>query len=352
MAVAGKGSEKLGKPGENWGKTGDAPLVSHLLLHIAGIALSIRKTGDAPLVSRFLLHVEGIAFDPITTKGENPGNEGGVPGFPSAPRQKFTGKERDAESGLDYFGARYLASAQGRFTSADPLNIPNLRTLAPEKFQAIIANPHNWNAYAYAHNNPLAKMDPDGYLTIIVPGTWNNHAEWEESEFRKKVEQSFGEKALILDNRGLKDSARARAKAAEMIVDLVKKHKFTEGEKLNIVAHSHGGNAVFEATKQGLNHKIDTLVTLGTPIRSDYIPNQAMIGQHLNVFSNSDQIQPLGGIRYSIPGSVIPAIVPARRTLTLPGVQNLDATSYASGHSVFWQDTKTWEKVVTPKLKK
>jgi RHS repeat-associated protein len=31
----------------------------------------------------------------------------------------FTGKGRDAETGLDYFGARFMASAQGRFTSLD-----------------------------------------------------------------------------------------------------------------------------------------------------------------------------------------------------------------------------------------
>ena len=34
----------------------------------------------------------------------------------------FTAKERDAETGLDYFGARYYSGAQGRFTSADPLS--------------------------------------------------------------------------------------------------------------------------------------------------------------------------------------------------------------------------------------
>jgi RHS repeat-associated protein len=47
---------------------------------------------------------------------------------------QFTGKERDAESGLDYFGARYFVAAQGRFTSTDPLNIPNLQRLHPEQF--------------------------------------------------------------------------------------------------------------------------------------------------------------------------------------------------------------------------
>ena len=38
-------------------------------------------------------------------------------------RQKFTSKERDNETGLDYFGARYYGSVQGRFTEADPMLI-------------------------------------------------------------------------------------------------------------------------------------------------------------------------------------------------------------------------------------
>ncbi|MBN9617470.1 MAG: hypothetical protein BGO25_08230 [Acidobacteriales bacterium 59-55] len=36
---------------------------------------------------------------------------------------KFTGKERDTESGLDYFGARYYSSSMGRFMSPDPLQL-------------------------------------------------------------------------------------------------------------------------------------------------------------------------------------------------------------------------------------
>jgi RHS repeat-associated protein len=37
----------------------------------------------------------------------------------SHPRRFYSGKERDAETGLDYFGARYLSSAQGRWTTPD-----------------------------------------------------------------------------------------------------------------------------------------------------------------------------------------------------------------------------------------
>jgi len=62
---------------------------------------------------------------------------------------KFTGKERDSETGLDYFGARYLSSAQGRFTSTDP------RSGWP-------SDPQSWNMYAYGRNNPLLYTDPDG----------------------------------------------------------------------------------------------------------------------------------------------------------------------------------------------
>jgi len=66
-------------------------------------------------------------------------------------RQQFTSKERDNESGLDYFGARYYSSAQGRFTSVDP-----------ENAGADPGDPQSWNSYAYARNNPLKFTDPDG----------------------------------------------------------------------------------------------------------------------------------------------------------------------------------------------
>lgn len=62
-----------------------------------------------------------------------------------------TGKERDAETGLDYFGARYYSGAQGRFTSPDPI-MASARTSIPQSF----------NRYSYALNNPLKFVDPTG----------------------------------------------------------------------------------------------------------------------------------------------------------------------------------------------
>jgi len=76
---------------------------------------------------------------------------------------EFTGKERDAETGLDYFGARYLASAMGRFTSADAPFIAQKLKL-----------PQTWNLYTYSRNNPLRFVDPDGQeeedVVAIDPG--------------------------------------------------------------------------------------------------------------------------------------------------------------------------------------
>jgi RHS repeat-associated protein len=66
-------------------------------------------------------------------------------------RQKFTSKERDIETGLDYFGARNYGSTIGRFTSADPL----LTSGRP-------SNPQTWNRYSYTLGNPLKYVDPLG----------------------------------------------------------------------------------------------------------------------------------------------------------------------------------------------
>ena len=75
---------------------------------------------------------------------------------------RFTGKERDAETGLDYFGARYYGSQIGRFTTVDPVYT----------WRENLQNPQRWNRYAYSLNNPLRFTDPDGRSPTIVTGAW------------------------------------------------------------------------------------------------------------------------------------------------------------------------------------
>ena len=93
----------------------------------------------------------------------------GVAGYGSAAgfSQRFTGKERDSETGLDYFGARYFSGAQGRFTTADPIIHPSQSQAGREVF---LSEPQRWNKYAYVSNNPLKYVDPDGAEQVV--GCW------------------------------------------------------------------------------------------------------------------------------------------------------------------------------------
>ena len=76
---------------------------------------------------------------------------------------KFTGKERDSESGLDNFGARYNSSSMGKFMSPDPDNISGILHLDDD--------PQSWNGYSYVRNNPLNLTDPTGTVFCRPAGT-------------------------------------------------------------------------------------------------------------------------------------------------------------------------------------
>ena len=78
------------------------------------------------------------------------------------PTPKFSGKERDAESGLDYFGARYYDRSQYRFIAADPKLV----------LQEALADPQRWNLYAYCANNPVNLIDLSGKWGYKVHYTW------------------------------------------------------------------------------------------------------------------------------------------------------------------------------------
>jgi RHS repeat-associated protein len=70
---------------------------------------------------------------------------------------KFTGKKRDLETGLDYFGARYYSNGLGRWVSADwsatPVPVP----------YANFGNPQSLNLYGFVGGNPASKADLDGH---------------------------------------------------------------------------------------------------------------------------------------------------------------------------------------------
>ncbi|MGB0122089.1 MAG: RHS repeat-associated core domain-containing protein [Silvibacterium sp.] len=70
---------------------------------------------------------------------------------------RYTGKERDTESGNDYFGARYYASTMGRFMS------PDWSAKQEPVPYSKLDNPQSLNLYSYVLNNPLSNVDTDGH---------------------------------------------------------------------------------------------------------------------------------------------------------------------------------------------
>jgi RHS repeat-associated protein len=92
-------------------------------------------------------------------------------------RSHFTGKERDTESGLDYFGARYYASSMGRFMSPDPTG-------------GRLANPQTLNRYAYVVNNPLSFVDPTGLWHCTWNAVSGNGSDADDTEANGGASQS------------------------------------------------------------------------------------------------------------------------------------------------------------------
>jgi RHS repeat-associated protein len=76
-------------------------------------------------------------------------------------RKRFTGYEKDQETGLDFAEARYYNNQHGRFTAVDPLMTSGKSI-----------NPQTFNRYVYCLNNPIRNVDPNGMQVATPRGNW------------------------------------------------------------------------------------------------------------------------------------------------------------------------------------
>jgi RHS repeat-associated protein len=120
---------------------------------------------------------------------------------------KFTGKERDTESGLDNFGARYNTSSLGRFMTPDPIFMTKHR----------LVDPQQWNLYAYVRNNPLNLTDPTGKdlwekgcgkdtatCHKDYVGTWDkDHKKFTPTKIQSDKNGNFKDHKVTMDTSGI-----------------------------------------------------------------------------------------------------------------------------------------------------
>ena len=109
---------------------------------------------------------------------------------------RSTGKERDSESGNDYFGARYYASSMGRFLS------PDWAAKAEPVPYAKLDDPQSLNLYAYVGNNPLRRVDKDGHNWLTDQWEkFKNYALYGEGVTNKQLPAAFDkERSWLVQN--------------------------------------------------------------------------------------------------------------------------------------------------------
>lgn len=106
------------------------------------------------------LVVPGVGYASTNTNSQERLNDKTI-GFET--HFTFTDQEKDEESGLLYYGARYYNPALGRFTQIDPVIIDTQR----KEFAQALQNPQLLNAYSYTANNSLKYADESGEFAVI-----------------------------------------------------------------------------------------------------------------------------------------------------------------------------------------
>ncbi len=225
-----------------------------------------------------------------------------------AVKQQFTGKERDPESSLDYFGARYYSARLGRFTGVDPL----LNSGRPNE-------PQSWNRYSYSFNNPLTFTDPTG-LYVCAAGTGdkctgfktalekardaleNSSLDRKSAEYKRlnAALQAYGdydeENGVIVDFKKSEDFKKSNFAA---VTDWNKKGDITVFfDPVKFQNQSHDGRAILVAHEGSHVSDISTLFGKGIQL-TEYILEKR--GYEVSSFA----AEALGLPNWEVGGSII-----------------------------------------------
>jgi hypothetical protein len=171
-----------------------------------------------------------------------------------------------------------------------------------------LEDPQQQNSYVYARNNPIVGSDPSGLQVSVFPGTspFGTRKDWRSPELEKSVAGSFPGQQVDIFNWGGANNGPARSKAVVEFSSWVDK-KFKDlpaNEPFNVVCHSHGCNAVAEYISRSDSKHVDNLISLGVPVREDYVFNEDKIANHTNVYIGIDGIQSRGGGKHTVTGTL------------------------------------------------
>jgi RHS repeat-associated protein len=209
---------------------------------------------------RVRTNMSGVACRTNTSLpfGDGESSTGGCFGSPNF----FTGKERDSETGLDYFGARYYNSSIGRWITPDWSEHPSTVPYAQ------LPNPQTLNLFAYVGNNPVSGVDPDGHFRVSNGQQTSSDSEEQEGEDRteeEKRQQSQAQTQAQSQNNNPTFTNLDKAAAASARADQ-KLQKKNGGEYGSLVYSADGKTFTYTTpVTQGEKTAVDPFNTTGVP---------------------------------------------------------------------------------------
>ncbi len=141
----------------------------------------------------------------------------------------FTGKQRDAESGLDFFGARFYSKFSGRWISPDKL-------FADNKVQS----PQSWNLFTYANNEPIMHFDPNGQASVIT--VLHHDAMLARNQMQDFDDAEKGLFKLRPDTMVLPESSNNTRTFVDRVLERAGNDRITE---LTVAMHNVDGSLMF-----------------------------------------------------------------------------------------------------------
>jgi RHS repeat-associated protein len=162
---------------------------------------------------------------------------------------KFTGKERDSESGLDYFGARYYSNGLGRFIT------PDWAAKAAAVPYAEFSDPQSLNLYSYVRNVPTSRSDPTGHYEVNASGCGGNNQASCQKKYDKRVAEFEKQRQKDLQSKDPKVRAAAAAYGAQ---------GQKNGVHLGFANLGAGIKGIVDPSNSGKGKVLDVQVTINT----------------------------------------------------------------------------------------
>ncbi len=210
-------------------------------------------------------------------------------------------------------------------------------------------------------------MDPRGLSIWLIHGTnlfGDPHPEltW-TYQFQNYLTENIlnvGEQVFVPRWDGGNNKSSREQAAKDITTEIIRPHN-NPNDPIRLVGHSHGGNVSVIVTNMlaGEEVKVESLVTIATPVREYQLERDVSVGQHINVYNNSDQVQIRGGqvIRQIAHMIVFGMAIGISANRTFDNAENINAKdaydlfSPIDSHSSMHSNISIWEKYIEPYFK-